>query len=274
MFKGLIVWVVGLFLLASTSCVHRNAEGRRTLLLENSSRLQSQAALIYKEQIEKGKLSTNERQNKVVRRAARRVIEQAKLLYGDLCADFKWEVNVLESEQVNAFAMPGGKIAIYTGILPVCENEAALAVVIGHEVAHALLSHGNERMSQAKLAAGGLAIAHAVSHAKIEEETTKKLTMTALGLGAQFGVLLPYSRLHETEADAMGLRISAAAGYDPAQAVLLWRRMKEVSGGGAPVEFMSTHPSNDRRISDLLQVQSEVAPLYNASAKYGLGSRL
>jgi predicted Zn-dependent protease len=241
--------------------------------LEDPGKLQAQAAQVYKEQMKKGKLSTNRVQNKIINRAARRVIDQAKRLYGDLCSDFNWEVNILESKDANAFAMPGGKIAVYTGILPVCENEAALAAVLGHEVAHALLSHGNERMSQAKLTSAGLAVAQAVTHSTVEDDTTKKIAMTALGLGAQFGVLLPYSRLHESEADTMGLRISAAAGYDPAEAPKLWKRMKEKSGG-APMEFMSTHPSHDRRINDLKQMQKEVAPIYASSPKYGLGSRL
>jgi predicted Zn-dependent protease len=170
--------------------------------------------------------------------------------------------------------MPGGKIAVYTGILKVCETEAALAAIMGHEVSHALLEHGGERMSQAKLMAGGMALAQAVTKSTdMIEAKYEPYVLAALGMGAQVGVMLPFSRAHESEADKMGLRLSAAAGYDPKEAPMLWQRMKKL-GGGAPMEFMSTHPGHDRRIRDLNSWQREVKPLYDASARYGLGDKL
>ena len=259
-------------LASGVSCIQRNAEGRQTLLLESSSDLNQQSGALYAEQIAKGKLSTNAKQNAIVQRVGQRVIEQAQRLYPQHCQGFKWEVNLLESGDANAYCMPGGKIAVYTGILPVCENEAALAAIMGHEVCHALLDHGNERISQAKIAGGAMAVAQAVSTQVEASDTSKKVALTALGLGSQYGVLLPFSRIHETEADRMGLRLSAAAGYDPAEAPRLWERMSKL-GGKAPMEFLSTHPSNERRINELNALQAEVKPLYEKSLKSGLGER-
>lgn len=260
--------------LGGVSCVQKNAEGRRSLQLISSSTLQQQASAAYQDQIKKGQKSSNRRYQKIVQRVGRRIIDQAKKMYGPYCAGFQWEVNLLESDAVNAYCMPGGKIAVYTGILKVCENEAALAAVMGHEVAHALLKHGNERMSQAKLVSGGMALAQAVTKSTdMVESKYEPYLLTALGLGAQVGVLLPYSRSHESEADRMGLRLSAAAGYEPSQAPALWERMKK-AGGKAPMEFMSTHPDNDRRIRDLQAMQAQVKPLYDASPRYGLGDKL
>ena len=261
-------------LLMIASCVQKNAEGRRSLQLVSSSSLQQQASDVYRDQITKGELSKNQRQNTIVQRVGRRIISQAKKMYGPYCAGFQWEVNLLESEQVNAFCMPGGKIAVYTGILAVCENEAALAAIMGHEVAHALLEHGGERVSQAKLVSGGMALAQVVTHSTdIVEKKYEPYVLAALGLGAQVGVMLPFSRAHESEADKMGLRLSAAAGYDPKEAPQLWERMKKL-GGGAPMEFLSTHPGHDRRIRDLNSWQMEVKPLYDASSRYGIGDKL
>ena len=259
-------------LASGISCIQRNAEGRQTLLLESSADLEQQSGTLYAEQIAKGKLSTNAKQSAIVQRAGQRIIEQAQRLYPQYCQGFQWEVNLLESAEVNAYCMPGGKIAVYTGILKVCENEAALGAIMGHEVCHALLDHGNERISQAKIAGGAMAVAQAVSEQTKATDTTKKVALTALGLGAQYGVLLPYSRVHETEADRMGLRLSAAAGYDPAEAPRLWERMSQ-AGGKAPMEILSTHPSNERRINELKALQAEVQPLYAKSVKSGLGER-
>jgi metalloendopeptidase OMA1, mitochondrial len=263
---------LALLVCGASSCLERNAAGRQTLLLESSRELEQQSGAIYAEQIAKGKLSTNTRYNAIVQRSGKRIIEQAQKLYPEHCQGFQWEVNLLESDEANAYCMPGGKIAVYTGILKVCENEAALAAVMGHEVSHALLDHGNERMSQAKMAAGVMAVAQVASETAIKDEKYKQGALMALGLGAQVGVLLPFSRTHETEADRMGLRLSAAAGYDPAEAPRLWERMKQL-GGGAPLEFMSTHPGHDRRIQDLQDMQPQVLPLYQKSVKVGIGER-
>jgi metalloendopeptidase OMA1, mitochondrial len=156
---------------------------------------------------------------------------------------FEWDVNVIESEQANAFCLPGGKMAVYTGLIPVAQNTDALAVVMGHEIAHALLRHGAQRMSQQKLTQIGQ-MAGAMSGMDPQQQ---QMVMAAMG----YGYLLPYARQHETQADEVGLMLAAAACYDPREAVPLWQRMSEAGGGQAPPEFASTHPNPGTRIQNL-----------------------
>jgi len=166
----------------------------------------------------------------------------------DRIKDYKWEFNLVDSKDVNAWCMPGGKVVVYSGLLPVTKNEESLALVMGHEIAHAIARHGNERMSQQLIAAtGGLALDVALMNKPAE---TRQLFNTAYGVGANLGVLLPYSRLHETEADKLGLIFMAMAGYNPAIAPDFWKRMAAVSGNKVP-EILSTHPSSETRIHDL-----------------------
>ena len=162
---------------------------------------------------------------------------------------FDWEVRVLQSEQANAFCLPGGKMAVYTGIIEVAQNEHALAAIMGHEIAHALLRHGGERMAHQKLVQVG-AIAAGVAVGDMDPQQ-QRMVLAALGAGAQYGVLLPFSRNHETEADYIGLLLTAAACYDPRAAVGLWERMGEAAGGQSAPEFMSTHPGHGTRIQQL-----------------------
>lgn len=161
---------------------------------------------------------------------------------------YHWEVSVLQSDQVNAFCLPGGKIAVYTGIIPVAKTTDGLAVVMGHEIAHALLRHGGERMAQQKLVQlGTLAAGMSVSDMDPQQQ---QMVMAALGAGAQYGMLLPFSRSHESEADHVGLLLAAAACYDPKEAPELWKRMSSL-GTQKPPEFMSTHPADATRIQQL-----------------------
>ena len=164
--------------------------------------------------------------------------------------DFEWEFKLLEAPDVpNAFCLPGGKIAVYTGILPLTANEDGLAAVVGHEVAHAILRHGAKRMTQETIFGVALAAAAAgLEYTKMNDEQ-KLLTLGALGLGAQLGLLLPYSRDHETEADELGLRYAIRAGYDPNEAPRLWERMAKLSGDTP--EWLSTHPASERRAQTL-----------------------
>jgi len=161
--------------------------------------------------------------------------------------DYKWEYNLVDDKTVNAWAMPGGKIVFYTGILPITQNETGVAVVMGHEVAHALADHGAQRMSAGTLQQIG-AVAGNVA---IQDPQKRNMFNQAYGLGSSLGIMLPFSRSHETEADRIGIQIMAIAGYNPDEASELWKRMKANSGGQAPPEFMSTHPSNDTRIANL-----------------------
>lgn len=163
-------------------------------------------------------------------------------------SSFQWSVSVIQSDQINAFCLPGGKIAVYTGIVPVAENEDGLAVIMGHEIAHALLRHGGERMAQQKLVQLGT-LAAGMSMSEMDPGQ-QRMMMAALGAGAQYGVLLPFSRSHESEADHVGLMLAAAACFNPAEAPKLWQRMGSV-GGAKPPEFASTHPADATRIRQL-----------------------
>jgi predicted Zn-dependent protease len=167
----------------------------------------------------------------------------------DRIKGYKWEFKTVQSKEMNAWCMPGGKIVVYTGILPVTQDEAGLAFVMGHEIAHAIARHGNERMSQMLVTAmGGIALDVAL---RDQPEKTRSLYMTAYGVGATVGALLPFSRLHESEADKMGLIFMAMAGYNPSAAVGLWERFAKATGNNKPPEFLSTHPSDQNRIKDI-----------------------
>ena len=189
-----------------------------------------------------------------VRDIARRLIEKVPEVEAALAAEngqqatgfsstFEWDVTVIQSDQANAFCLPGGKMAVYTGLVPVAENEDAMAVVMGHEIAHALLRHGAQRMAQQKLSQVGQ-MAGAMSGMDPQQQ---QMVMAAMG----YGYLLPYARKHETEADYVGLMLAAAACFDPRESVPLWERMSAASGGQAPPEFQSTHPNPGTRIQNL-----------------------
>lgn len=161
---------------------------------------------------------------------------------------YKWEFNLVDDKTVNAWCMPGGKVVVYTGLLEVTQNKEALAVVMGHEIAHAVARHGNERMSQALLTQlGGVALSVALQN---KSQETQALFQTAYGVGATIGLMLPYSRMHETEADKLGLIFAAMAGYDPREAPKFWQRMA-AKGGGKPPQLLSSHPSDEKRVKDL-----------------------
>ena len=177
---------------------------------------------------------------------------------------YDWKFNLVSSKDANAWAMPGGKVVVYTGLLPITQNEAALAVVLGHEIAHAVLAHGNERMSQGLAQQlGGTALAVALSS---KPAATQNLFMQAYGIGSQVGVLLPFSRKQELEADHFGLIFAAMAGYNPREAIPLWQRMEQMSNGQKPPEFMSTHPTEGRRIEQLQKYMDEALQYYKPVA--------
>ncbi|MEL1244636.1 M48 family metallopeptidase [Flavobacterium sp. DGU11] len=178
---------------------------------------------------------------------------------------YQWEYHLVQNKEVNAWCMPGGKIVVYSGILPITKDEAGLATVLGHEVAHALVNHGAQRMSAetvAQLGATGVAVATSGKTAQ-----TQQLFQQAYGVGAQYGAILPFSRKHENEADEIGLTLMAIAGYNPDKALEFWQRMQANSTGGAPPEFMSTHPSDATRINN---IKSEIPKAKSAAAKFGV----
>jgi predicted Zn-dependent protease len=210
--------------------------------------------------------SQDPREIEPVKRVAAHIIEAAKRSkYGEMAKQFQWEVTVIKDDKtMNAFALPGGKIAVYTGIFPVAKSEAGLAAVLGHEVTHALARHGAERMSQGELTNAALQAAGAAAGSSGMNPALSQGAMAALGAGAQVGVLLPFSRAHESEADYIGILLAADAGYDPRESVSLWERMEQLSRGGGPSEFLSTHPSNETRIDQLKKWMPEAMGIYQS----------
>jgi len=178
----------------------------------------------------------------------------------DLARTFQWSVAVLDSQEANAFCLPGGKMAVYTGLIPVTRNDDAMAVVMGHEIAHALLRHGSQRMAQQKLVqVGQVAAGIAVGNMDPQQQ---QMMMAALGAGAQYGLVLPYGRKHETQADEVGLMLAAAACYDPREAIPLWQRMSQLNAGQRPPEFASTHPDPANRMQHLQELMPRAMQYY------------
>jgi predicted Zn-dependent protease len=248
---------IGLILAAMAflyGCATVAVTGRQQLSLISNEELMPMAAQQYSEVIQKGPLSKNAEQTAMIRRvgvSVQKAVERYMANAGRSAelAGFNWEFNLIDDPNtVNAWCMPGGKVAFYTAILPVCKDETGVAIVMGHEVAHAIANHGRERMSQQMAAQMGIDV---LSVALGQNPTASKdLLMQAVGAGTQIG-MLKFSRSHESEADHMGIIFMAMAGYDPNQAPAFWERMASMSGGQQPPEFMSTHPSHETRISDL-----------------------
>jgi predicted Zn-dependent protease len=255
--------LAGMLLLLSCSTVA--VTGRKQLNLVPRSTMLSMSYQQYGEFLKTHKLSDNQQQTQMVKRVGNRIQRAVSRYFteqgmADKLKDYEWEFNLVESEEVNAWCMPGGKVVFYTGILPVTQDENGLAVVMGHEIAHAIAQHGNERMSQMLMGQlGGMALSKALEK---EPEKTQELWMTAFGIGAQLGVFLPFSRLHESEADRLGLIFMSMAGYDPKGAVEFWQRMVKMGGGQAPPEFLSTHPSYEKRIENLQALVPEAMQYY------------
>ena len=259
--------VVGI-LLTLVSCATVPLTGRRQLDLISSKTMIRMSWQQYRDFLNKHKLSSDREKVEMVQRVGKR-IQQAVERYmrdhgmADRLKDYQWEFNLVESDEVNAWSMPGGKVVVYTGILPVTRDETGLAIVLGHEIAHVVARHGNERMSQALLAGRGEAAMSTAMKKKPQE--TRRLWMTVFGVGAQYGILLPYSRLHEQEADRLGLIFTAMAGYDPREAVAFWKRMAAHKKGRFVPEFLSSHPSNQRRIQYIKSVLPEALRYYHPS---------
>lgn len=249
------------------ACSKNVITGREQFKLVPESELQSMAVQQYQQFLSTNKVvpASADRDAEMVRRVGQRIASAVQQYFqqkgiGDQLKGYQWEYNLVNSKEANAWCMPGGKIVVYTGLLPITQNEAALAVVLGHEVTHAVFQHGNERMSQGLVQQfGGAALSVALSS---QPAATQNLFLQAYGIGSQVGVMLPFSRKQELEADRYGLYWAAMAGYNPREAIPLWERMEKMAAGNQPPEFLSDHPSEQNRIAQLQKYMPEALKYY------------
>ncbi|MDY0199585.1 MAG: M48 family metallopeptidase [Bacteroidales bacterium] len=255
--------VVGLL----QGCVLNQVTGRKQLSLVQESELQMMATSQYKTFLDENKVLNPSISDDaaMVSRVGSRISNAITKYYTaqgkkSVIDGYKWEFNTVDSKEANAWCMPGGKVVVYKGLLPITQNETALAIVMGHEIAHAISKHGSERMSQGLVQQfGGMALGIALSQ---KPQETQNLFMQAYGIGSTIGAVLPWSRQQETEADHYGLIFAAMAGYNPQEAIPFWQRMSDAGGAGQP-EFLSTHPSDETRIRNLKKVMPEALKYYN-----------
>jgi predicted Zn-dependent protease len=260
--NALILMIVGCLFYA---CSNVPVTGRQQLSLVSNAEIIPMVTQQYDSIVRTSKLSTNQQQTAMVKNVGARIQKAVEKYMADnnlssQLDGFKWEFNLIDDPKtVNAWCMPGGKVAFYTGIMPICQDETGVAVVMGHEVAHAIANHGRERMSDAMVANLGL---NTLAAALGQNPTmTKQLALQAVGVGTQIG-MLKFSRQQESEADHIGLIFMAMAGYDPNNAVAFWQRMESMQNSGAPPEWLSTHPSHSTRISDLKGEMPEAMKYY------------
>lgn len=263
------------FLLATmliVGCAKNQVTGRKQLILMPEAELQNMAGQQYRQFLSENKVvpSNVNKDAEMVRRVGTRIAYAITKYYetqgkSEIVNGYNWEFNLINDPNVNAWCMPGGKVVVYTGLLPVTQNEAALAVVMGHEIAHAIALHGNERMSQGIMQQlGGVALAVAVANKPAE---TQNLFLQSYGVGSTVLGTLPFGRKQETEADRFGLIFSAMAGYNPNEAISFWQRMAKAGGGQKPPEFLSTHPSDETRIANMQKFIPEALQYYKPIGK-------
>ncbi|MGY5847549.1 M48 family metallopeptidase [Salegentibacter sp. HM20] len=257
-------------ILLAVACKTNPFTGERNLNFVSNDQLFPASFQQYNQFLQENDVITGTAEANMIKNVGRKIETAAERYlnangYQGFLEDFRWEYNLVRDDAVNAFAMPGGKIVFFTGILPVAENEDGIATVMAHEIAHALADHGAQRLSAAQLQQlGAVAGSVAVSG---RSQQTQQIFAQAYGLGTTVGVMLPFSRKHESEADRIGLTLMAIAGYNPDEAARLWQRMAAQSSGQAPPEFLSTHPANQTRINNL----QKWAPEAKAEArKYGV----
>lgn len=264
--KNLKIYFAGLIAILLTSCSQVPLTGRSQLSLVNDAELQQAAVQSYKEFLKdpKTKVITNSADARRVKAVGSKIAAAIGQYmrengYGD-AYNYTWEFNLVESKDINAWCMPGGKVAVYTGILPITKDDAGLATVLGHEISHAIAHHSAERASQMAAAQGLGGLLGAATGGS--SEGTQQIVGQLYGVGAQGLYLLPNSRKQESEADRLGLTFMAMAGYNPQSAVAFWQRMSTAKQGGAPPEFLSTHPSDERRIADIQKLLPEAMKHY------------
>jgi len=248
-----------------TACA-TSPTGRKQMILIGDQQMNEMGITSFQQMKTAQKISSNLRQRKYVECVSFAIINALP----DHLQKSQWEVVLFEDDSANAFALPGGKIGVHTGLLKVAETPSQLATVLGHEVAHVLSRHGAERVSIQMATQTGLQVADVVSQQRIEGSTGRQMLMTGLGLGAQVGVMLPFSREHEEEADRLGLNLMASAGFDPRQSVQLWKNMANASSGNRPPEFLSTHPEPENRIIKLNRFMDKALSLEMEAKQRGL----
>lgn len=247
------------------ACTTNPITGRSSLQLANNQEIATMALQQYREALSQAKVVKGTTQAKSVQNVGLRIKNAANNYYKSIgreadVANYQWEFNLLDDKQINAWCMPGGKVAVYSGILPITKNDTGLAVVMGHEISHALAGHGNERISQAMAAQyGGALLGSTISNGQIAA-----IFQQAYPIGAQVA-LLKYGRTQELEADEMGLYLMAMAGYNPREAQPFWQRMEGASNGNRPPEFLSTHPNPDTRRADLEKHMPKALEYYRAA---------
>ncbi|WP_323789730.1 M48 family metallopeptidase [Psychroserpens sp.] len=246
------------------SCATNPLTGKKTMAFVSNSQIFPSAFAQYDKFLSENNVVSGTSDSEMIKRVGQRIAVAAERWlnangHQGYLKDYKWEYNLVNDNTVNAWCMPGGKIVFYTGILPIAQNETGVAAIMGHEVAHALANHGQQRMSAAYIQQG-LAVA---GNFAIKDEKTRNIFNQSYGIGSNVLGMLPFSRSHESQSDEFGLTLMAIAGYNPDEAAELWKRMKANSGGQGPPEFLSTHPSNDTRISNL----QSWAPKSKAEAK-------
>lgn len=252
-------------------CSKNLVTGRKQLKLVSETELQSMANTEYRSFLNSNKVVTegSSKNADMVQRVGTRISTAIKSYYDgqgqtSVLQGYQWEFNLVDNKEANAWCMPGGKVVIYTGILPITQNETALAIVVGHEIAHAVAQHGSERMSQGLLQQlGGTALQVALANKPAE---TQNLYLAAYGIGSTVGIMLPFSRKEESEADKFGLYFAAMAGYDPREAIPFWQRMA-AAGGSKPPEFLSSHPSDVTRIAKLKEYMPQALKYYQPKKK-------
>ncbi len=238
------------------------ATGKKAFIVVSESEEQKLGAEAYQEIMKKERKSSNGHRTSILKRVGRNV---AKVSHRP---DYKWEFNLLDSKTVNAYCLPGGKIAFFDGIMPYCKDEAGIAVVMGHEIGHATARHGAQRISQGMVAQVGLGVAGL----SLKNSKYRNIILAGLGAGAMVGVMLPYSREHEYEADRLGMTYLSKAGYDPEIAVQFWERFQKLTAGKEGSDFLSTHPLTSKRLAKMKEFMPEAKRLYNAApVKYGAG---
>ncbi|MBC8328420.1 MAG: M48 family metallopeptidase [Planctomycetes bacterium] len=256
-----------LLVVLAAACATVPGTGRRQLKLMSLDQEMTLGREAYSEAMSSSPVIQSGADYEMVQRIGERVARAARKLYPNPARSFDWEINLIdEPRTVNAWALPGGKSAVYSGLLTITGDEDSLAVVVGHEVAHAIAHHGAERMSQQMGLSGGMIVAGLILQEKETDPDKAATIMAALGVGSTLGVMLPFSRLHESEADELGLYIAAAAGYDPRASIGLWERMASAGGDGPP-EFLSTHPSEETRIQRLRKAMPKAMRYYNKAQR-------